>query len=57
MHTVPAPRPGFHEKDEVENFLHDEVCRGAMPLPEAQRTIATNWLQVYKTLPASVRKP
>lgn len=26
------PRPGFHEKDKVENYLHDQVCSGAMPL-------------------------
>jgi len=51
------PRPGFHEKDQVENFLHEQVCRGATPLAEAQRTIATDWLSVYRSLPASVRKP
>jgi hypothetical protein len=45
------PRPGFHEKDQVENYLHDQVCSGAMSLPEAQRTIATNWLEVYQHLP------
>jgi hypothetical protein len=21
-----APPPGFHEKDRVENYLHDQVC-------------------------------
>ena len=45
-----APRPGFHEKDEVENYLHDQVCNGAMPLQEAQQTIAQNWLAVYDQL-------
>lgn len=41
------PRPGFHEKDQVENRLHDLVCRGAMPLSEAQARIATNWRAFY----------
>jgi len=44
------PDPGFHEKDLVENFLHQEVCAGRMPLPEAQREIATDWVLVYKRL-------
>jgi hypothetical protein len=44
------PKPGFHEKDRVENYLHDQVCRGALTLAEAQREIATNWLAVYETL-------
>lgn len=45
------PRPGFHEKDQVENFLHQQVCSGMITLPAAQATIATNWLAVYRTLP------
>jgi hypothetical protein len=45
------PRPGFHEKDKVENYLHDQVCSGKISLQEAQQTIATNWLSVYKTMP------
>jgi hypothetical protein len=44
------PRPGFHEKDQVENYLHDQVCTGRMSLFDAQRAIATNWLQVYQGL-------
>ncbi len=47
-----APRPGFHEKDKVENYLHDQVCRGAMSLQQAQAEIATNWLAVYRRMPA-----
>jgi hypothetical protein len=38
------PRPGFHEKDRYENYLHAEVCAGRMPLQEAQRRIADNCL-------------
>jgi hypothetical protein len=39
-----SPRPGFHEKDKVENKLHQLVCAGAMSLADAQRQISTNWL-------------
>ena len=45
------PTPGFHEKDKVENYLHDQVCSGAMTLQEAQVQIATNWLEVYNSMP------
>src|SRR5712691_9308542 len=38
-----------HQKDAVETHLKREVCRGAMPLAEAQRQIATDWLAVYKS--------
>jgi hypothetical protein len=47
-----SPKPGFHEKDKVENYLHDQVCSGAMSLQEAQTEIATNWLAVYNRMPA-----
>jgi hypothetical protein len=40
------PRPGFHEKDQVENYLHKEVCRGVMTLKDAQAIIAHDWLSV-----------
>lgn len=45
------PRPGFHEKDLVENYLHKQVCSGAISLQDAQQKIATNWLQVYQSVP------
>jgi hypothetical protein len=45
------PRPGFHEKDKVENYLHDQVCNGSMSLQDAQYKIANDWFTVYKTLP------
>lgn len=41
------PRPGFHEKDKVENYLHDQVCSGAMSLSDAQAGIANNWRKYY----------
>ncbi len=45
-----SPKPGFHEKDKVENYLHDQVCSGAMTLDEARIKIATNWLDVYNQM-------
>ncbi len=44
------PRPGFHEKDKVENYLHDQVCSGALSLQQAQTLIATDWLSVYNKI-------
>lgn len=41
------PRPGFHEKDRFENYLHDQVCKGAISLDEAQRRIASDWLSFW----------
>src|SRR5947209_2250579 len=46
-----TPKPGFHEKDKVENYLHDQMCSGAITLKEAQIEIATNWLAVYNRMP------
>ncbi len=44
------PRPGFHEKDKVENYLHREVCSGRISLHDAQVKIANDWLSVYKRM-------
>ena len=44
------PRPGFHEKDKVENYLHAQVCSGRMELRDAQVKIANDWLSVYKAV-------
>ena len=41
------PVPGFHEKDDLENRLHDLVCGGQIGLGEAQHAIAVNWLAAY----------
>ncbi len=40
------PRPGYKEKDEVENYLHREVCEGRMTLEEAQKRIREDWYSV-----------
>lgn len=43
-----TPTPGFHEKDKVETFLHNQVCKAkVMTLAEAQRIIATDWLTFF----------
>ena len=47
---VAEPRPGFHDKDQVENYLHDQVCTGRVTLSDAQRAIASDWLRVYELL-------
>jgi hypothetical protein len=44
------PTPGFHQKDSVENYLHDQVCSGAWELRKAQIQIATNWLPIYQQM-------
>jgi len=44
------PQNGFgaHAKDEVENFLHNEVCAGNISILEAQRLIVTSWSDLYQ---------
>jgi hypothetical protein len=44
------PTPGFHEKDVVENYLHEQVCSGALTLSDAQEKESTDWYAVYVTL-------
>lgn len=56
------PRPGFHEKDLLENKLHDLVCAGSLDLTTAQRAIASNWYAAYvqydlNGVPANVPPP
>jgi hypothetical protein len=46
----PQPYTGqwnAREKDKLENFLHKQVCDGKITLEEAQRKIASNWIQTY----------
>ena len=35
-------------KDQLEDRLHHMVCRGQISLPDAQRAIASNWIDAYK---------
>jgi hypothetical protein len=49
----PEPRnvfPSASEKDEVESYLHEQVCSGAIPLADAQREIAADWYAVYRKM-------
>lgn len=45
-----SPKPGFHEKDKVENYLHDQVCNGSIDLQLAQAMIREDWVKVYDAL-------
>jgi hypothetical protein len=49
------PAPGFHEKDLVENYLHQEVCAQRLELHAAQVAIADDWLAVYNALSPATR--
>lgn len=52
----PQPRTGEANstmKDRVETALHDSVCRGEIPLADAQHRIATDWFGAYRTLTGS----
>jgi len=39
----PEVSPGYHEKDAIENQLHDAVCAGSVSLRTAQLQIARDW--------------
>jgi hypothetical protein len=43
----------FKQKDMVENYLFAQVQSGKMPLAEAQRGIATDWVQYLAAAKAS----
>jgi hypothetical protein len=45
-----APVPGAHEKDRVEDSLHDQVCKNEISLEDAQRIIRTDWYSEYLKL-------
>jgi hypothetical protein len=38
-----APTPGFHQKDQFENFEHQQVCIGTISATEAQRRMVSDW--------------
>ncbi len=42
------------QKDQVENWLHKQICSGAIPVADAQHGIATNWEQ-YLTAAGGVK--
>ncbi len=48
---------GAREKDKVENYLHKQVCDGAITLQTAQQEIQTNWVEVYNSCCKSTTTP
>jgi len=35
-------------KDQLENYLHGQVCDGKLPLATAQKDVAKDWISAYK---------
>ncbi len=44
----PQPAPDYHVKDELEFALCSYVCQGKVPLEQAQREIADDWVWAAK---------
>jgi hypothetical protein len=38
-----APTPGFHQKDQFEDFEHAEICKGIISVQEAQNRMVSDW--------------
>jgi len=38
-----SPTPGFHQKDQFENFEHAQVCKGKISAAEAQSRMTSDW--------------
>jgi hypothetical protein len=47
----PEISPGYHEKDGIENRLHDAVCAGSVSLRAAQHEIARDWRHTFVGAP------
>jgi hypothetical protein len=43
-----SPRPGYHDKDRLENRLHALVCSHQLGLRAVQHAIASNWVGLYR---------
>jgi hypothetical protein len=41
----PESHADSHDKDLIENYLHRQICSGAMSVTDAQRGIAVDWRQ------------
>lgn len=39
---------GARTKDKLENYLHSQVCSGAMAAQEAQREISSDWVKYFQ---------
>lgn len=44
----PEPGASPNPKDRLEDVLNAAVCRRQLPLRDAQRVIATNWVKAYR---------
>jgi hypothetical protein len=42
------PRPGAGEKDQLENTLHQQVCKGERSLADAQKCIESDWVKCWE---------
>jgi hypothetical protein len=51
-----APAPNAHQKDIVENWLHKQVCAGALSLKGAQGQISRDWYGVYRRMTSAQQK-
>jgi hypothetical protein len=47
-YATSIPDGGVAAKDQVENYLHAEVCSGGLTLEQAQREIVEDWYRVYR---------
>jgi hypothetical protein len=55
----PEPHDGKYNsylKDKVENWLHKQICSGAMTPQEAQKGIAADWRQYVPYLVETSKK-
>jgi hypothetical protein len=43
-----TPTPGFHQKDQFENFEHGQVCDGAISVAAAQRRTVSDWYSYWQ---------
>jgi hypothetical protein len=50
-----APRPGFHEKDRLENAIHDRACEQGDALRPLQGRAAKDWVALYRDLVGGTR--
>jgi hypothetical protein len=42
------PKPGFHEKDQLENALHPLYCGHRLSLKEARAALTGDWVGAYR---------
>jgi hypothetical protein len=50
------PLPGYHQKDVLENWLHREICTGALSADSVQRWIVHDFPGAYRAM-LKARRP